>query len=135
MRNRTNINSFFYLNRKVLYTVLGILMASVLTLTVVYAALSTTLNINGNAEVTAASWDIYLDNVMLNSGSATSNIPTIIDKITATFSTTLTKPGDYYMFMIDVVNNGSIDAMINSITKTPELSDTQKKYLNYIVEY
>ena len=30
-------------------------MVSVLTLTVVYAALSTTLNINGNAEVTAAS--------------------------------------------------------------------------------
>ena len=135
MRIRTNINSFFYPNRKVLYTVLGIVMASVLTLTVVYAALSTTLNINGNAEVTAASWDIYLDNVMLNSGSATSNIPTITDKTTAIFSTTLTKPGDYYMFTIDVVNNGSIDAMINNITKTPELSDTQKKYLNYIVEY
>ena len=135
MRNRTNINSFFYPNRKVLYTVLGIVMVSVLTLTVVYAALSTTLNINGNAEVTAASWDIYLDNVVLNSSSATTTEPTIIDKTTASFSTTLTKPGDFYEFTIDVVNNGSIDAMINNITKTPELSDTQKKYLNYIVEY
>ena len=33
------------------------------------------------------------------------------------------------------MNDGSIDAMIHSVTKTPELSDIQKKYLNYIVEY
>ena len=65
-------------------------MVSVLTLTVVYAALSITLNINGNAEVSSASWDIYLDNVKLNSQSSTTNIPTITDKTTASFSTTLT---------------------------------------------
>ena len=135
MKNRMNINSFLNPNRKVLYTILGILVLSVLTLTIVYAALSTTLNINGNAEVTAASWDIYLDNVMLSSGSATSTVPTIIDKTTASFSTTLFKPGDFYEFTIDVVNNGTIDAMIDSVTKTPELTDAQKKYLKYIVEY
>ena len=33
------------------------------------------------------------------------------------------------------MNNGTIDAMIDSVTKTPELTDTEKKYLNYIVEY
>ena len=135
MRNSNSFNSLFSHDRKLLYIILSIVMPSVLTLTVVYAALSTTLNINGNAEVTAASWDIYLDNVELNSNSATTNVPTITDKTTATFSTTLSKPGDYYMFTVDVVNNGTIDAMINSITKTPELTDVQKKYLNYIVEY
>lgn len=135
MRNRTNINSFFYPNRKVLYTVLGILMASVLTLTVVYAALSTTLNINGQAEVMASNWDIYLDNIQLNSNSASKNLPTITTPNTASFTSTLNIPGDFYEFTIDVVNNGTIDAMIESVTKTPELTDAQKKYLNYIVEY
>ena len=135
MRNRSNFNDFFIRDRKILYIVLSIVMVSVLTLTVVYAALSTTLNINGNTEVTAASWDIYLDNVELNSSSATSNVPTISNKTTASFSTTLSKPGDFYEFTIDVVNNGSIDAMIDSVTKTPELTDSQKKYLNYIIEY
>ena len=135
MKNRSNLNSLFSHDRKTLYIILSIVMVSVLTLTVVYAALSTTLNINGNAEVSAALWDIYLDNVVLNSSSATTTAPSITNSTTATFSTTLTKPGDFYEFTIDVVNDGSIDAMIDGVTKTPELSDTQKKYLNYIVEY
>ena len=135
MRNRISMNNLFVRDRKILYIILSIVILSVLTLTVVYAALSTTLNISGNAEVSAASWDIYLDNVILNTQSSTTQAPTIIDSKTASFSTTLTKPGDFYEFTIDVVNDGSIDAMIDSVTKTPELTDTQKKYLNYIVEY
>ena len=135
MKNRRGLNNILSTDRKPLYIILSIIMVSVLTLTVVYAALSTTLNINGNAEVSAASWDIYLDNIMLNSQSATSNVPTITNSTTATFTTTLSKPGDFYEFTIDVVNNGSIDAMIDSVTKTPELSVEQNKYLNYIVEY
>ena len=135
MKNKGGLNSILSTDRKALYIVLGIVMISVLTLTVVYAALSTTLNINGNAEVTAASWDIHLDNVQLNSSSATTTAPTITDSKTATFSTTLSKPGDFYEFTIDVVNNGSIDAMIDGVTKTPTLTEAQAKYLNYIVEY
>ena len=135
MRNRYSLSSLLGRDRKMLYTVLSILIVSVLTLTVVYAALSTTLNINGNAEVTAANWDVYLDNAQLNSQSATQVVPTISNKTTASFSTTLSKPGDFYEFTIDVVINGSIDAMIDSVTKTPTLTTTQAKYLNYIVEY
>ena len=131
MRNKNILNK----NRKILYMVLSIAILSILTLTVVYAALSTTLNITGNAEVTAASWDVYLDNVQLNSQSATTNLPTISNKTTASFTTSLTNPGDFYEFTIDVINNGTIDAMIDSITKSPKLTDTEKKYLNYIVEY
>ena len=135
MRNKRGLNNVLSTDRKTLYMVLSIVMVSVLMLTVVYAALSTTLQINGQAEVSSANWDIHLDNVVLNSSSATTVAPTITDSKTATFSTTLSKPGDFYEFTIDVVNNGSIDAMIDSVTKTPELTDTQKKYLNYIVEY
>ena len=130
MRNKRGLNNILNPNRKSLYIILSIVIILVLTLTIVYASLSTTLNINGNAEVSAANWDIHLANVQLNSSSATSNTPTISNKTTATFSTTLSKPGDFYEFTIDVVNDGSIDAMIDSITKTPELTDTQKKYLN-----
>ena len=135
MRNKRGLNNILSTDRKTLYIVLSIVMISVLTLTVVYAALSTTLNINGNAEVSAASWDIHLDNVQLNNSSVTSNVPIITDSRTATFSTTLNKPGDFYEFTIDVVNNGGIDAMIDSITKIPELTASQAKYINYIVEY
>ena len=133
--HRRSFKDYFGRDRKTLYIILGIVMISVFTLTVVYATLSTTLNINGNAEVSSASWDIHLDNVQLNSRSATTGVPSITSGTTATFSTTLSKPGDFYEFTIDVVNDGSIDAMIDGVTKTPTLTETQAKYLNYIVEY
>ena len=132
---KRSFKEYFRRDRKVLYMSLGIVIMSILTLTIVYATLSTTLSINGNTEVLASNWDIHLDNVELNNKSATTNKPTITSSTTATFSTTLSKPGDFYEFTIDVVNDGSIDAMIDSISKTPELTTEQKKYLNYIVEY
>ena len=122
-------------DRKTLYFILSIVLVFVFTLTVVYAALNTVLKITGNAEVVASNWDIYLDNPQVVSGSVNNNVPTISNKTTASFSTTLINPGDYYEFTIDIINDGSIDAMIDSVVKTPELTTEQSKYLNYIVEY
>ena len=129
------IKDFFSRDRKTLYIILSIVLISIFSLTIVYAALSVTLNIIGNAEVVASSWDIHLDNVKVTSGSVSGTEPSITSPITATFSTTLTTPGDFYEFTIDIVNSGSIDAMIDSVSKTPTLTTNQAKYLNYIVEY
>lgn len=52
----------------------------------IYAALSTVLTINGQAEVTAASWDIYFDNIEVNEGSIkATKAPTKIDSKTINF--------------------------------------------------
>ena len=64
MKNRAGLNKFLSQDRKTLYMVLSVLVLSIFTLTMAYAALSTTLNINGQAEVSAANWDIHLDNVV-----------------------------------------------------------------------
>lgn len=123
-------------NRKTLYIIFGILLASVFTLTIVYAALSTVLTINGQAEVTSASWDIYFDNIKVNEGSVeATKSPTKIDSKTINFIVGLKEPGDYYKFTVDVVNNGTIDAMIDSVIKTPTLTEQQAKYLKYEIEY
>ena len=124
----------FNVNRKMLYMVLGIILVSVFSLTIVYAALSVTLNINGNAEVPAANWDIHLENPKVKSGSVNNNVPTISGN-NLTFSASLTTPGDYYEFTVDVVNGGDIDAMIDSVVKTPELTTEQAKYFKYEVSY
>ena len=129
------LKTFFSRDRKTLDMILSIVLISIFSLTIVYAALSVTLNIQGNAEVVASTWDIHLDNVKVTSGSVSGTAPSITGGTTATFSTTLTTPGDFYQFTIDVVNNGTIDAMIDGITKTPTLTTAQAKYLNYIVEY
>ena len=103
-------------------------------LSVAYAAMSVTLNITGNAEVVAAGWDIHLDNVSVTNGSS-GTTPTITSSTSASFETTLSTPGDFYEFTIDVVNDGTIDAMIESVEKTPTLTTEQAKYINYVIEY
>ena len=141
-------------DRKTLYLVLGLVMISVFTLTVVYAALNTVLTIalvcvftltiayaalnaeitiQGTAQVTSADWDIHLANPKVTNGSSTTNVTQIKTKSTMDFSTTLNMPGDFYEFTVDVVNAGSIDAMIENVVKNLELDATQKINLNYEV--
>ena len=122
-------------DRKNLFLILCLVIIGVFTLTIAYSALSTVLTIQGNAQVASANWNIYLDNARVTSGSATTNKPVIKTSSTLEFSTTLNMPGDYYEFVVDVVNDGDLDAMIGNVVKTPELSASQAKYLKYEVSY
>ena len=122
-------------DRKTLSLVLCLVLVSVFTLTVAYSALSAVLTINGNARVSAANWDIYLNNPRVTSGSATTNLPEIKTSSTLEFETTLNMPGDYYEFVVDVVNGGDIDAMIENVVKTPDLTTEQAKFLRYEITY
>ena len=132
MKKRINFN---IKDRKVLYVILCIVLISVFTLTIAYAALNAVLTISGNAQVTASNWDVHFDNIKVTSGSVAGDAPKITSPTTATFSTTLSIPGNFYEFTIDVINDGSIDAMIENITKTPTLTTKQAKYLKYEITY
>ena len=122
-------------DRKVLTLGLCLILVCVFTLTIAYAALSAVLTISGNARVSAADWDIYLNNPRVTNGSATTEVPVIKTSSTLEFETTLNMPGDFYEFVVDVVNAGSIDAMIENVVKTPELTADQAKFLKYEITY
>ena len=77
----------YFRNKKILYILLAIVLVSICTLTLVYAALNVTLSIVGNAEVFASSWDIHLDNVSVNTKSVSGSTPTISGGTTVNFST------------------------------------------------
>ena len=121
-------------SRKIQFIILITLVCLVSTMTLAYAALSATLSIIGSAEIQNASWNVHFDNIQVNPGSVDIS-PQIVNNNKITFSADLKNPGDFYKFTVDVVNNGTIDAMIDSIIKTPELSTEQKKYLRFEVEY
>ena len=127
--------SFNIKDRKTLSLVLCLVLICVFTLSTAYAALNAVLTIQGSAQVTSADWDIHLANPKVTNGSVTTTVPTLATGKSLTFSTTLNMPGDFYEFTVDVVNSGSIDAMIEKVTKTPELTADQAKYLNYEVSY
>ena len=117
-------------DRKVLYGILTIALICVFTLTIAYAALNAVLTISGNARVSAADWDIYLNNPRVTNGSATTNVPEIKTSSTLEFETTLNMPGDFYEFTVDVVNGGDIDAMIENVVKTPDLTEEISQYIS-----
>ncbi len=122
-------------DRKTLSLVLCLVLVSVFTLTIAYAALNAVLTIQGTAEVVASTWNIYLDNPRLSPGSEDIYEPTITGTNKVNFNTTLSQPGEFYEFVVDVVNAGDIDAMIASIIKTPDLTEEQAKFLKYEVTY
>ena len=101
-----------------------------------YAALSATLNINGQTTINKASWDIHMEDINVTSGSVTATTVPTLDtaKTTVNFSVKLTNPGDFYEFTVKEVNKGTIDAMVSTISKTG-LTESQAKYLDYTVNY
>ena len=105
-------------------------------ITIGYAVLSTTLNINGKSTISKNTWDVHFDNINVTDESVEAvKLPTIEDDTTVDFEIALNMPGDFYEFTVDVVNNGTIDAMIESINKTPILTEEQAKYLDYTITY
>lgn len=99
-----------------------------------FAALSSTININGVANVKYNFWDVYFDNIQVNSDSASKAFPTITDKTTVECSIELETPGDFYEFTVDAVNDGTIDAMIDSIEMT-QFNEDVLKLFDYTVSY
>ena len=73
--------------RKTLYLILCVIVIFIFTLSIAYATLSATLNITGSTEISSSSWDIYLDNVEVKSGSVEANVPEISGNDTLLFDT------------------------------------------------
>ena len=109
----------------------------ILAISIGYAALSTTLTINGTANIASNSWLIYFTNVQVTTGSVTATTtPTTsgTSTTTLTWAVNLQTPGDFYEYYVDVNNDGTIDAMIGSLSNT-SLTTNQAKYLAYTVTY
>ena len=101
-----------------------------------YASIKTDLSIIGTSKFINASWDVHFDNIQVREGSITPTTPaTITDDTTVTFSAQLEEPGEYYVFTVDVVNEGTLDAMIGSLSIQPTLSIEEQDYFDYYVAY
>ena len=120
-----------------------ILVLLLLGITLGYAYLNTTLNINGTTNITSANWSIYWDNIQFGSNNVTdiTTPATISQGLTeVTFNVNFKEPGDTYEFTVDAVNDGSINAMISVVNSgvyaangtTPK---TLPDYLEYTVTY
>ena len=122
------------------------LLILILGITIGFALISTTLNINGIAGIKKNTWDIHWDNesVVVTPNSISGNTPIVsgTNDDTVTFETTLELPGDFYEFTVDAINEGSVDGSISLITNKTykvvnnvEVEQALPSYIKYTVKY
>ena len=118
--------------------VIVVLLVVIAGLTVAFAALSTTLNINGTAYLDAAKWGIRFENLSSPTkvGKATTTGTAKIEETKAAeitgMNVSLSIPGDKVTYTVDLVNKGTINAKIDNIEKTV-LTSEQQRYLTFKV--
>ena len=99
-----------------------------------FAYLTANLNINGIGSFGSQSWDIHFENVVVDNTSYNPVTPTVSnDDLTITFASGLRIPGDYYRFNVDIVNDGSLDAMFDAINVTA--NGDFSNYIDYTITY
>ncbi|MBQ3308043.1 MAG: hypothetical protein IJG68_07635 [Bacilli bacterium] len=133
------------MNRKNKNITTYFILFSLLLIGIIYAILQANLQINGTAKIKSNSWDIHFDNIVVNENSVSigeNDSAATIDpnnNCKVDFEVTLSLPGDFYEFTIDVVNSGTIDGMIGELSKTikinNEIVSEIPNYLNYSVTY
>ena len=118
--------------------VVVVLLVVIVGLTVAFAALSSSLNINGTAYLDAAKWGIRFENLSSPTkiGSATTTGTTKIEETKSAeitgINVGLSIPGDKVVYTVDLVNKGTINAKIDNIEKTV-LTQEQQRYLTFKV--
>ncbi len=113
-------------SNKGLYVVIGTLCVAIVALTIAYAALSANLQINfGAVTQSAQSWNVHFvgssaTGTASSAGTDTSGVTcgaaTITDSSVTIAATTISRPGDKCTYPLTVKNDGTIDAILNSIT-------------------
>ena len=109
-----------------------LVLVLVLGISIGYAALSTTLNINGSTTIGKSSWDVHFANVIESAGGVTATRPAAITA-GQTYEVTLPTPGTFYEFTVDVVNAGSLDAKLSADAAVEGVSPAQAVYTKYSV--
>ena len=115
--------------------VIALLSFAILFMSVGFATYASNLNINGTATVKANKWSVhYQSNSYQESTNSQAASASNLTDTDFTFTVTLTKPGDFYEAQATIINDGTFNATLTSLTMSP-LTEAQQKYLRYKVIY
>lgn len=89
---------------------------------------------NPQITIKAQDLNIIFENVRMIDGSVNSPAPVLVNKTSITYNALLETPGDYYAYLVDIKNNGSYDAKVESYLTTV-MTVEQAKYLSYSLTY
>ena len=118
-------------------TIFVVLLILVGVISIGYAALNATLNINGTTKINSNQWGVQFKSNSINvtTGSDLATTAPTITGTTVSYSPTLTVPGDKYQFQIVVENTGTIDVKLATAPTMSGVSADQDVYVNYSIAY
>ncbi len=121
--------------RNVQIIVIAALAFAVLFMSIGFATYASTLNINGNVSVGANKWSVHFVDTSYQetTGSVVATSRNITNN-SITYNISLTEPGDFYEFSINVINDGTFNANLTAITLS-SLTQAQDPYLGYTLTY
>lgn len=110
-------------DRKIKYIAVLSLVVAVMGISVAFAAMNQTLNINGTANFNPATWSVRfvgLSNPLLTGSAMVSTPPTITETKIADFVVNLSGPNDSVTYTFSVKNQGTMDAKLSTfLVPTP----------------
>lgn len=121
---------------------IAVLAVAILVMAVGFAGYNANLEISGATTLSAAKWDVHFVSDAAKTGyfAVTSNntitgVTPTVSGTNVSYTVTLPNPGDVFEFTIDVVNEGTFDAKLDSIVIAPTITADEDKNLDYTVWY
>ena len=114
--------------------IIGLLVVAIVAMSVGFAVFSSNLEINGTTTVQSTNWNIQFDEDSYEETVGSETTTPSFNVTSMTYAVTLTEPGDFYEFTVNVENTGTFDAQLTGITMT-DLTPEQEKYLTYTLTY
>jgi len=120
-------------NKKTRVIAIIALIVAIVCVSIGFAAMSTTLRINGNSTMDTAHWRVRFKNLsdpVIVGNASIITAPTLTDTVIETYKVKLTNTGDSVTYYFDVANESvDMDAVIGTFTKqtptcTGSVSDT-----------
>ena len=113
----------------------NIILVLLLFISIGFAVLTSNLSIIGTASFTDASFDVHFENAKVEDKNIDDGTITIgNDTISITSTGTFEKPGDYINTSFYVMNSGTMDAQLNTVTISG-LTNELKNYFSYTLTY
>ena len=112
-----------------------ILALIVACLYVGYSLITSNLQVRTSLDIGKTSFDVHFENVEVDAKSIIETLPIVSDnKTNITMNITLTQPGDSYIVNANIVNAGTLDAVLNSIS-VGGVPEEYKDYIDYKILY
>ena len=124
----------FHKKKRSLYSAIIVLLF--VSIGIGYSIINSTINMNGSFGISKVTWSVHFTNPNVLEGASLQDTAYTLnaDNTQMSLDLTFVYPGDVFKMYVEVINEGTLDAMLNELSVTGLTTD-QKKLITYEVTY